>query len=222
MPSSLSVRLFVELLELRETPAAFSTPWPDGEHLTLSFVPDGTAIGSVPSNLGQVFQSLGPAAKIEILRAFRTWAVAANPNIGLVNDNGAAFGTGGSVLGDSRFGDIRIGGRSLPNDVPAITAPYNIYGSHSGDVVLKTAAGGRDLFTIFLQEAGHSLGIGNSPDVASAMYEYHRGPRNGLSAGDLTAVRSLYGDRQPDAREGSHGNGTFGAAASSGPRWTPN
>ena len=79
--------------------------------------------------------------------------------------------------------------------MPAITAPYNIYGSHSGDVVLKTAAGGRDLFTIFLQEAGHSLGIGNSPDVASAMYEYHRGPRNGLSAGDLAAVRPLYGDR---------------------------
>ncbi|MBN9118592.1 MAG: matrixin family metalloprotease [Planctomycetes bacterium] len=206
------VPLRVEALESRDLPATFGTPWPDGQHLGLSFAPDGTSIDGVASNL----DALGPDARLAVLRAFQTWAIYANVNVGLVSDSGAAFGTGGAVQGDPRFGDIRVGGRPLAPDVLAVTAPYNLYDNYSGDIVLNTAAdfgaGGYDLYTALLQEAGHALGIGNSPDPASAMYEFYQGPRAGLSAGDVASIRALYGARQPDRYEGAGGNDTLATA----------
>src|SRR4051812_45129125 len=103
---SLPTPLGVEALESRDLPATFGTPWPDGQHLTLSFAPDGTPIGGTASNLSAVLDS---NARLAALRAFQTWAQFANVNIGLMGDTGAAFGTGGAVQGDSRFGDIRVG-----------------------------------------------------------------------------------------------------------------
>jgi hypothetical protein len=204
----------VEQLEDRVTPAVFGTPWPDGGHVSLSFAPDGTLIAGTGSELVGRLDQLGPRAPLDVLRAFQAWVVNANVNIGLVSDSGAAFGTGGSVQGDPRFGDIRIGGRVLAPDVLAVTAPYALYDNYSGDVVLNTAAAfeNLDLFTVFLQEAGHSLGVGNSLDPSSAMYEYYQGVRCGLSAGDVAAIRSLYGVRQGDQFEGSTGNGTLPTA----------
>jgi hypothetical protein len=211
-----SAPLGVEALEARDVPVTFGTPWPDGQHLTLSFAPDGTPIGGSASN----FASLDPAAKLEVLRAFQAWAVRANVNIGLVSDSGAAFGTGGAVQGDSRFGDVRVGGRTLAPDVLAMTAPYNLYDNYSGDVVVNTAAnfgpGGYDLYTALLQEAGHALGVGNSPDPASVMYEYYLGTRAGLSAADVASVQALYGARQPDKYEGAGGNNTLATATAYG------
>ena len=104
--SVFSPRLGVETLEARDVPAVFGTPWPDGQHLTLSFAPDGTAVGDTGSNLAAMLSALGPNARRDALRAFQTWAVQANVNIGLVGDNGAVFGAGGEVQGDARFGDI--------------------------------------------------------------------------------------------------------------------
>ena len=115
--------LRVERLEDRCVPATFGNPWPDGMHLTLSFAPDGTAIGGDPSTLNNVLDPLGNSgARLEILRAFQTWAVNANLNIGLVADGGQDFTAGGAIQGDSRFGDVRIGARPLGNQVLAVTA----------------------------------------------------------------------------------------------------
>src|SRR5262245_54497791 len=100
-------KLGVQELESRETPAAFGTPWPDGEHLTLSLAPANTSIANELSNLD-------PANRMAILTAFQTWAVQAKLNIGLVGDDGSWFGTPGPVQGDDRFGDIRVGGVPLP------------------------------------------------------------------------------------------------------------
>src|SRR5581483_7167914 len=105
--------LGVELLESRDTPATFGIPWPDGQHLTLSLAPNGTPIGGTPADLGTLLQALGPSARLDVLRAFQSWVVQANLNVGLVADTGAAFGAGGAVQGDPRFGDIRVGGRPL-------------------------------------------------------------------------------------------------------------
>lgn len=207
--------LRAEQLESRETPATFGTPWPDGQHLTLSLAPDGTPIGGTPGNFGTFLQQLGPSARLDVLRAFQTWAVQANLNVGLVGDDAAAFGTGGPVQGDTRFGDIRVGGRSLGPDVLAVTAPYAPADAYSGDVVVNTAAGfgsQYDLFTALLQEAGHAFGVGHSTDVNSVMYEFYRGTRAGLSAGDVASIRGLYGARPADAFEGTAGNGTLQTA----------
>src|SRR5207248_7196921 len=194
--------------------AVFGVPWPDGEHLTLSLAPDGTPVGGTPGNLSSFLQQLSPQARLDVLRAFQNWAAVADVNVGLVGDTGAAFGTAGATQGDPRFGDIRVGGRSLAPDVLAVTAPYAMYDNYSGDVVVNTAArftagganGGYDLFTALLQESGHSLGVGDSPDPASVMYEYYLGARTVLSAGDVASIRALYGVRVTDQYEGSRGN----------------
>lgn len=210
------IPLRVESLESRDVPAAFGTPWPDGQNVTLSFAPDGTPVGGVASNLAAALANLTPGAKLAVLRAFQAWAVHANVNIGLVSDGGAAFGTGGAVQGDPRFGDIRVGGRALSADVLAVTAPYNLYDNYSGDVVLNTAknfgAGGYDLYTALLQEAGHALGVGNSASPASAMFEWYGGARSGLSAADVMSIQALYGARTPDQYEGTSGNGALATA----------
>src|SRR5438105_15961150 len=101
--------LCVERLEDRCTPATWGNPWPDPQHLTLSFVPDGTPVGGQTSNLFQAMSPLGPTQvwQTAMLRAFQTWAVQANINIGVVADQGLPLGTTGAVQGDARFGDIR-------------------------------------------------------------------------------------------------------------------
>ena len=93
---------------------------------------------------------------------------------------------------------------------------YGIYDNYSGDVVVNTAGGfaadGRDLFTVLLQESGHALGVGHNPDPASAMYEFYRGARTGLSADDIAAIRALYGARTPDQYEEAAGNDALSTA----------
>src|SRR5215210_4685688 len=100
----------VECLEDRTLPSAFGTAWPDAEHLTLSFTADGTLTPLGASTLTALMRQAGSDAlwQREILRAFQTWAVNANINIGLVADGGQALGTVGAVQGDPRFGDARI------------------------------------------------------------------------------------------------------------------
>ena len=100
----------VECLEDRSVPSAFGTAWPDAEHVTLSFTPDGTPTAFGASTLAAVLRQAGTDAawQREILRAFQTWAVHANINIGLVADGGQALGAPGAVQGDARFGDIRV------------------------------------------------------------------------------------------------------------------
>src|SRR5262245_57206982 len=214
-------RLQVERLEERTVPSIFGNPWPDSQHLTLSFAPDSTGIAGASSILSQTLAPMGDtAAKTEILRAIQSWAVNANTNIGLTTDNGSDFSTGGAFQGDPRFGDIRIGAKTLGSEVLAITAPFEYFSSYSGNIVLNGGAplsiGGThntfDLFTIFLQETGHSLGVGNSLDPASVMYEVYSGARTGLSAGDVASIQGLYGRRTADAYEGTGGNSTLATA----------
>lgn len=214
--------LLLETLEERATPAIFGQPWIDGRHLTLSFAGDGTSISGVGSNLGTVFSAVGTeTAKLQMLKAFQTWAVWANLNVGVVADSNIAFGTAGAIQGDPRFGDIRIGARVLAGDVITITAPFSLLTPNSGDIIVNSSkdfasydVNRYDLFTVFLQEAGHSFGINNSDDSASVMYEQYGNTRTALSAGDIAGIRSLYGARTADLFEGEGGNATIGTATS--------
>jgi hypothetical protein len=218
-------RLRIEPLEDRTVPTALGSAWPDATALNLSFAPDGTANGQVGSSLYRALGGLGPAAvwQREILRAFQTWAAVADVNVGLVRDGGQAFGAPGDIQGDTRFGDVRIGGIPLSADSLANTSPFSwAIGTWSGDVMLNAAtrfairpaspADGSDLFSVALHEAGHTLGLPDSTDPASAMYTNYLGVRTGLSAADVAGVRANYGARADDRFEGPAGNGTLATA----------
>ncbi|MFL5342159.1 MAG: matrixin family metalloprotease [Gemmataceae bacterium] len=208
-----------ERLEDRAVPASWGTPWADPGHLTLSFAPDGTDISGTPNNLTALLAAPGSTARTVLLQAFQTWAATANVNIGLVSDSGDAWTSAGQVQGDPRFGDIRIGGRTLAPDVGALTAAFNYFNTESGNVMFNTAAtfnqsgaaGTYDLFTVALHEAGHTLGLGDILDHSSIEYEYYQGA-HGLGSVDISAIQALYGARQPDAFEGTTGNDTLATA----------
>jgi hypothetical protein len=211
-----------EALEERALPATFGVPWADPEHLTLSFAADGTQTPLGASDLMQLLSSAGSdAAKLQILRAFQTWAANANINIGLVADGGQALGTVGAVQGDSRFGDIRIAAGSMSPDSVANASPFSWTGTtYSGDVVLNSndpfGIGNNpslyDLYSVLLHEAGHTLGLDHSTAAGSAMnenYAYH----TGLAGSDIAQLQALYGARQADSFDTGNGNNTIWQAS---------
>jgi len=224
-----SRRLSVERLEDRLTPA-WGVPWFDGSSLSLSFVPDGTNISGTPSELGSLLGSTTSQAQWqrEILKAYQTWAVEANLNVGLVADGGQPMGIAGPPQEDIRFGDIRIGARPLS---AAATPDANMAGAVGFDYDAKTWAGDmvlnsrfrfgignipdeqNDLFSVALHEAGHSFGFPDqNTDPTSVLYARYQGVYSGLSSADKLALRALYGARPDDAYEGTLGNGTAATA----------
>src|SRR5438105_2779415 len=128
MMKRLRTLLWVERLEDRCTPATWGNPWPDPGHLTLSFAPDGTQVGGQTSNLFQKMAALGPVSawQTAILRAFQTWAVQADINIGVIGDQGLPFGATGAIQGDSRFGDIRLAAYPMAKTAEAFAGPFEI------------------------------------------------------------------------------------------------
>jgi hypothetical protein len=192
--------------------------------VTVSFVPDGTAIGSAQSNLFQTLNSQAPTNVWEttILQAIKTWAANTNIGIALVNDGGQPIGTEGAFQGDPRFGDIRVAAEPLGSDVVAITAPFDMLGgTRAGDIILNSSdfgsasAGLYDLFTVVLHEAGHSFGLPDqATDPTSVMYAQYTGTRSGLSSSDITQIQSLYaGPRAADIWEGTTNNSSLATAA---------
>ncbi|MFL5243388.1 MAG: matrixin family metalloprotease [Gemmataceae bacterium] len=215
----------LEILEDRLTPSTFGGVWPDPGHLTLSFVPDGADAGGTPSSLFHLLNAQAATSVWEtaILRAFQTWAVNTNVNVGITADGGQPLGATGAVQGDTRFGDIRILAKPLQSSAVSTASPFSWTGTTwAGDVVLNSnykfniggKAGAYDLFTIALHEAGHVFGIeDNTTDTQSAMYGSYIGPRTGLGGPDLADIQSLYGVREPDAFDKSHSNGSFATAS---------
>jgi hypothetical protein len=197
-------RLLLELLETRFAPATFGVPWPDPEHLTLSFAPDGTHVGTQVSSLFRTLNATLPTQAWEsaLLRAFQTWADQAPIHIRVVHDSGLPLGTLGLKEGDPRFGDIRIAAVPLAADVVAIAEPYDPFVANTsvGDILLNSnyrfgqgAQQGYDLFTVLLHEAGHVFGLPDSDNPASAMFENFTHARTGLSSGDVDGLHALYG-----------------------------
>jgi hypothetical protein len=225
MPKSRPLAL--ERLEDRTTPATSGVAWPDGQHMTLSFVPDGTPLGNNQSNLFRTLNAVAPTAswQHEILRAFETWAANANLNVGVVADSGQALGTGGAVQGDDRFGDIRIAAAPMANGTLITNTAFQWSGTTwSGDVVLNSnylfsigGKGGNDLYTAMLNEAGNAFGVLDShTDPTSGVYYQYNAPKTGINAADVADIQSLYGSRDADVYDAVKANNSLSTATNLG------
>lgn len=199
--------------------ATFGNAWPEPRSLSVSFPSDQAAIGAYRNvareSLDQVTDRL--AWQEASLRAFQTWAVQANLNIGLMPDRGDDFGAVGLSTNDPRFGEFRIG--AFPQgSVLANAAPFQVNaGTWSGDVLInsdvdffladRNASGpvavpmvdGKpavELYSVLLHEAGNALGLADNSTPGAVMNGVYSAPNTSLKSSDITAIRQLYGARQ--------------------------
>lgn len=213
--------LVCECLESRRLLASFGTPWPEPRALTVSFPSDQAKIGAYDNQIRETFDSVADRREWQTaaLRAFQTWAVEANLNIGLTTDRGDHLGAVGLSQGDPRFGDFRIG--AFPQQgVLANALPYQtIAGTWAGDLLLNTQVnyflddGEEDesevevpqtnekgpaieLFSVLLHEAGNALGLEDNDLPGAVLNGNYSGPNSTLKPSDVAALQELYGSRQ--------------------------
>ncbi|MGB7347075.1 MAG: hypothetical protein WBD20_22820, partial [Pirellulaceae bacterium] len=101
----------IESLESRRLLVAFGTPWPDARELSISFPADGVAVGEYQNDIRQTLDQVADRTEWQelALRAYQTWAIHADINIGLRHDYDVRFGAPGLATNDPRFGEFRIG-----------------------------------------------------------------------------------------------------------------
>jgi len=177
---------------------------------SLSFAPDGTNIAGQSSDLAATFDAIAPTADWQdaILRAFQTWAIETNSDVGVVSDNGDRFGSPGKVQKDTRFGDIRIGAIEMSPEVGAVNVPVDglVSGTWFADVVFNSAFSYQtldDIYAVALHEAGNVFGLEDNLDPNSPLFNNGVSSATGLppTASDIAALQQLHGARMSDANE---------------------
>jgi hypothetical protein len=213
-------RPVVEGLESRELLYATSgNAWPNPQAVTISFMPDGTNLGGVSSNLFATFNSnpsLAGRWQQAILAAAAQWQAATNINFVVLPDDGEPSGAGPDQQGNPNFGDIRIGGYNFNSSTLAEAyqpPPQDNY-SIAGDILINTGqvfniGSTYDLETVAMHEIGHALGMNHtSQSAADTMWPTYTGAKSSLAADDIAGVRSIYSGgnaRTPD-RYNQNGN----------------
>jgi len=191
--------------------------------ISYSFMPDGTSIGGVPSNLQATLNAHFTTAawQAQISDAAAVWEKVANVNFSLVTDNGSPLGVSGNQQDDPRFGDIRIGGYAMSSSILAFAylPPRANGGTDAGDIFFNTSQLWQingttyDLMTVAIHELGHALGMGHSTDTAAAMYPAYIASKQVVDADDISGIRSIYSARQPDIFNVDGSNGSPRSAA---------
>ncbi len=218
-----SMRL--ESLDRRDLMTTFGTPWPDARSLTVSFPSDDAEIGGYQNSLRSVLDQVADRKEWQeaVLRAFQTWAVESNINVGLATDRGDNFGAVGLTQNDPRFGDFRIGG--LPQTgVLANATPFQTNaGTWAGDLLFNTqsnffldewklgtsvqtpSANERgpaiELFSVALHEAGNALGLADVNRPGTVMHQSYTRPIGAIAPTDRNAIRAIYGGARRDIFE---------------------
>lgn len=202
--------------------ATSGNAWPNSELITISFVPDGTDLGGLASDLQSTFNTKfgSPAAwQNQILKAAQFWAQQTNVNFAVVSDNGLPAGEGENQQGDSGFGDIRIGGFNFGTSALAqayLPPPINNY-SIAGDIQFNTGVTfnvgtTHDLFTVALHEFGHALGMFHSTTTAATLYPTYNGVDTALNADDIAGIKSVYSAGAARTADAQEANNTTAAA----------
>lgn len=183
--------------------------WLKPQRITYSFVPDGTDIGGVSSNLQATLNARFATAawKAQVANAAAAWQKVARVNLVQVPDDGSPVGVVGNQQSDPRFGDIRIGGYAQSSGqlgFAFLPQPYNS-GTCAGDIFLNTTQSWQingftdyDLMTVMLHEFGHALGLDHSTDSTAAMWPAYNKILQDVTLDDTGGIRTIYNARQND------------------------
>jgi hypothetical protein len=195
--------------------------WSNPAHISYSIVGDGVSWDHGTSNLNARLntQAGSDVWKRELARALQTWASVANINITRANDSNLPFDVAGQAQGDTRFGDIRIGGHAFHdrNILAQTFFPPPNGRTAAGDSEINTAihwsiGSGIDLYSVMLHEFGHALGLDHSHVPGAVMDPIYGGVRSGLLPDDIAGIQAIYGPRLPDSYQ-AHGQGVSFASA---------
>lgn len=202
--------------------ATTGTQWAKPKRITYSFVPDGTNIGGVPSNLQQTLNARFTTAawQGQFAAAAAVWQKVAKVNFWPVSDDGSPLGVSGNQQNDARFGDIRIGGYAMSGSILAFAylAPPANGGTNAGDMLFNTTQSWQingttyDLMTVAIHEFGHALGMGHATDTVAAMYPAYNATKESVNADDTAGIRTIYNSRQNDFFDANGSNDSSRAA----------
>ena len=218
--SKCTKQLRVERLEERVVMATFGTPWPNPRSLSVSFPTDDAAVGAYRNSAREVFDQVTDRLQWQeaALRAFQTWSVHGNFNIGLVPDRGDDFGACGLnprtilVLASLESG--------LSRNLACLLTRFhtNRLQAHGQAICCSTRrritswliatrplpiqvppanekGPAVELFSVLLHEAGNALGVADNSVAGAVMNGTYSGPNTFLKSTDISAIRRLYGAR---------------------------